>query len=144
MIPSLLPMGQITAILKLDTTINLLLVGEKLWFNQIHRKHASIWKHHPLWEKFDIPYNEFPTHSYYGDGSDIPDNVIQHIRDVMWKSAVGFQMQKGVLCKFFYLRGQSLFTAGMGQCKSQASSHPLKYSRLVPILVYVRTQTEVQ
>lgn len=70
--------------------------GETLWFNHAHRKHASIWKYnHPLWRKFtDLPYNRFPTHSLYGDGSEIPEDVIQHIRDVMWTTAVGFQMQR--------------------------------------------------
>ncbi len=36
-----------------------------------------------------------PTHSYYGDGSEIPDDVIQHIRDVSWQCAIGFQMELG-------------------------------------------------
>lgn len=87
-------------LIKLDEkTASLTLIftlGETLWFNHAHRKHASIWKYnHPLWSKYtDLPYNRFPTHSYYGDGSEIPENIIQHIRDVMWSVAVGFQMQK--------------------------------------------------
>lgn len=36
-----------------------------------------------------------PTHSAYGDGSEIPEDVIQHIRDVSWQCAVGFQMERG-------------------------------------------------
>lgn len=75
----------------------MLILGEKLWFNHAHRKHASIWKYnHPLWEKFtELPYHKFPTHSYYGDMTEIPEEVIQHIRDVSWNAAVGFQMQQG-------------------------------------------------
>ena len=48
-----------------------------------------------MWSKFtDLPYNKFPTHAQYGDGSEIPEDVIQHIRNVMWTVAVGFQMQR--------------------------------------------------
>lgn len=72
-------------------------VGELIWFNHITRKHASSWKYnHPFWEKFtDLPYDRFPTHSLYGDGSEIPEEYVQHIREVSWQVAVGFQLQKG-------------------------------------------------
>ena len=77
------------------TERKIIFLGETLWFNHATRKHGSYWKCHPTFEPLDIPYNKMPTHSYYGDGSDIPADVIQHIRDVSWQCAVGFQMQRG-------------------------------------------------
>ncbi|CAH1783493.1 unnamed protein product [Owenia fusiformis] len=77
--------------------INHPITGEKLWFNHIHRKHASAWKSHPVWKKIweeqNINDEQFPTHSAYGDGSPIPESVVQHIRDVSWEVAVGTQMK---------------------------------------------------
>ena len=78
------------------------ILGESLWFNHATRKHATVWTCHPGWGKLGGPYTRMPTHSYYGDGSDIPADVIQHIRDVSWQCAVGFQMQRGFLIEFFY------------------------------------------
>ena len=73
--------------------------GESLWFNHASRKHATVWTCHPQWGKLGGPYTRMPTHSFYGDGFDIPADVLQHIRDVSWQCAVGFQMQRGLfLC----------------------------------------------
>ena len=73
--------------------------GELLWFNHASRKHATVWTCHPQWGKLGGPYTRMPTHSFYGDGFDIPADVLQHIRDVSWQCAVGFQMQRGLfLC----------------------------------------------
>ncbi|CAH1255168.1 Hypp1471 [Branchiostoma lanceolatum] len=71
--------------------------GEKLWFCGIHVINASYFKAHPLWFNKDIPDHDFPFNTYYGDGTDIEAEVIQHIRDVEWKVAMGFQVQKGDL-----------------------------------------------
>ncbi|KAI8509997.1 hypothetical protein Bbelb_124250 [Branchiostoma belcheri] len=35
--------------------------------------------------------------TYYGDGSDIEKDVLQHIRDTIWQVAAGFQLHKGDL-----------------------------------------------
>ncbi len=71
--------------------------AELLWFNHATRKHASTWKYnHPTWTEFkELPYHKFPTHCYFGDMTDIPEEYIQHIREVSWNVAVGFQMQQG-------------------------------------------------
>ncbi|XP_035686982.1 dapdiamide synthesis protein DdaC-like [Branchiostoma floridae] len=71
--------------------------GEEIWFTQPHSMNASYFKAHPDWSKKDIPDNRYPFHTYYGDGSDIPLDVLQHIRDVCWQVSVGFQLQKGDL-----------------------------------------------
>ncbi|XP_035699278.1 uncharacterized protein LOC118431937 isoform X2 [Branchiostoma floridae] len=71
--------------------------GEKLWLCVAHGGHASYLKAHPLWFDKDIPDHHFPFTTYYGDGTDIETEVLQHIRDVHWQVSMGFQMQKGDL-----------------------------------------------
>ncbi|CAH1243672.1 Hypp7138 [Branchiostoma lanceolatum] len=71
--------------------------GQKLWFCSVHINNASYFKAHPLWFNKDLPDHDFPYTTYYGDGTDIEAEVIQHIRDVHWQVSMGFQMQKGDL-----------------------------------------------
>ena len=54
----------------------------------------------PFFAGKDLPYDRCPGHTCYGDGSEIEPEVIQHIRDVHWQEAVGFQMQKSDLLVF--------------------------------------------
>ncbi|CAH1785427.1 unnamed protein product [Owenia fusiformis] len=68
--------------------------GEQMWINHIYKKHASGWAFHPSFQGKQLDNDKYPTHSYYGDGTEIEDDVIQHIRDISWKCAVGFQMKK--------------------------------------------------
>ena len=78
----------------LNTPVNLHPVtGEKIWFNQITSYHASYFRALPLYENTgdSIPDDQFPFHCYYGDGSDIEPDVLQHIRAAMWSCAVGFR-----------------------------------------------------
>ncbi len=95
--------------------------GETLWFNHATRKHGSYWKCHPTFENLDLPLSKMPTHSYYGDGSEIPDDVIQHIRDVSWQCAVGFQMEKGELST----------NSSFASHQLQSKSIPLPLTRIV-------------
>lgn len=68
--------------------------GEKIWFNQITSYHASYFRALPLYKNnTSITDDEFPFHSYYGDGSDIEPAVLQHIRAAMWSCAMGFRWQ---------------------------------------------------
>jgi len=68
--------------------------GEELWFNQCHSQNASYFKAHPYFCNLDIPDNRYPFHTYYGDGTEIEPEVLQHVREVSWKHTVGYQMQK--------------------------------------------------
>ena len=71
--------------------------GEKIWFNQAHSHQASYYK---TWSTFadpKLPDDKYPAHTYYGDGSDIEPEVIQHIRATSWACAVGFQWRNGDL-----------------------------------------------
>ena len=76
---------------KNSAVINHPTTGEKIWFNQLTSAHASYFKAHPAYGKLSIPDDNFPFHSYYGDGSDIEPAVLQHIRGAMWSCAVGFR-----------------------------------------------------
>lgn len=67
------------------------ITGEKIWFNQVTSFHASYFRALPLYENVNMPDNHFPFHSYYGDGSDIEHEVLQHIRAAMWSCAMGFR-----------------------------------------------------
>jgi len=73
------------------------LTGEKIWFNQAHSHHASYYKPMPGFLDVQIPDEKFPAHTYYGDGSKIEPEVIQHIRATSWGCAVGFQWRSGDL-----------------------------------------------
>ena len=74
------------------------LTGEKIWFNQAHNHRASNFKHMPGFPlDVQTPDEKYPAHSYYGDGSEIEREVIQHIRATSWECAVGFQWRSGDL-----------------------------------------------
>lgn len=45
----------------------------------------------------DIPDHKLPSHTYYGDGSEIEPAVLQHIVASEWSCAVGFKWRKGDL-----------------------------------------------
>lgn len=73
--------------------------GEKIWFNQTHSHNASYYKYRPntFSDAHEIPDEKYPAHTYYGDGSEIEPEVIQHIRATSWACAVGFKWRKGDL-----------------------------------------------
>jgi len=73
------------------------LTGEKIWFNQAHSHHASGYKQMPGFIDVQIPDEKYPAHTYYGDGSEIEPEVIQHIRATSWECAVGFRWRSGDL-----------------------------------------------
>ncbi|XP_077980263.1 dapdiamide synthesis protein DdaC-like [Glandiceps talaboti] len=70
---------------------------EKVWFNQVSLHHASFFDYHPRWVGVRCPGNKYPFHTYYGDGTEIDIGTIQHIRDVIWQVAIGYQPQRGDL-----------------------------------------------
>ena len=68
---------------------------ERVWFNQAHAYHAYFKQGSP--EGKELPDHLYPLHVYYGDGSEIELDVIQHIRAMSWQSAVGFRWRNGDL-----------------------------------------------
>ena len=45
----------------------------------------------------EVPYDKYPAHTSYGDGSEIEPEVVQHLRATSWKCAVGFRWRNGDL-----------------------------------------------
>ncbi|XP_077997442.1 dapdiamide synthesis protein DdaC-like [Glandiceps talaboti] len=75
--------------------------GEEVWFTHVTRHHATNLSEHPKYASDkDRPYLRYAYHTTYGDGKEIEPEVIQHIRDIIWQSTVGFQMQKRDLMVF--------------------------------------------
>lgn len=46
----------------------------------------------------------YPSHSTYGDGTDIELEVIQHIRAIKWQCSVGVQWEKSDMMVFDNLK----------------------------------------
>ncbi|KAI8479120.1 hypothetical protein Bbelb_431550 [Branchiostoma belcheri] len=69
--------------------------GEWLWFCQPTGCNADFITALPDYDSSrPVPSHLNPFNSQYGDGSDIEPEVLQHIRDVTWQAAVGFQMKR--------------------------------------------------
>ncbi|XP_078598384.1 dapdiamide synthesis protein DdaC-like [Branchiostoma floridae x Branchiostoma japonicum] len=69
--------------------------GEWLWFNQAHVNNADFLTAHPDYDSTKpVPPDMTDANTQYGDGSEIEPEVLQHIRDVTWQAAVGFQLQR--------------------------------------------------
>ncbi|XP_019616230.1 PREDICTED: uncharacterized protein LOC109463803 [Branchiostoma belcheri] len=71
--------------------------GDWVWFTVAHSNNNSYIKTTPYWSDKVVPDHMYPQHTYYGDGTDIEQDVLQHIRDTIWQVAMGFQVQKGDL-----------------------------------------------
>jgi hypothetical protein len=70
-------------------------LGDIVWFNEAVNLHASHWRQHPKFVHIDLPETHYPHTTQYGDGSPIESEVLQHIREVTWKNAVGKKLEKG-------------------------------------------------
>ncbi|XP_064628838.1 dapdiamide synthesis protein DdaC-like [Lineus longissimus] len=69
--------------------------GDMVWFNEAVSLHASHWRAHPKFAHIDLPETRYPHTTLYGDGSQIESDVLQHIREVTWRNAVGTKLEKG-------------------------------------------------
>jgi alpha-ketoglutarate-dependent taurine dioxygenase len=70
--------------------------GSTVWFNHAHMFHSSNLEpqvREALLSEF-AP-DELPRNVFYGDGGEIPDDVLEHIRRVYWDAAVKFPWQHG-------------------------------------------------
>lgn len=76
-------------------TVNHVLNGEKLWFNQLSCIHASYYDDIPTYEHLKLPYKEYPCHTTYGDGEEFGQSEIENHRQCIWESAAGFDWQNG-------------------------------------------------
>lgn len=70
--------------------------GEMVWFNQAHLFHISSLKPE-LRDYLSSVYDqqEFPRNAYYGDGTEIQDSALEHIRRAYDQEAVIFRWEKG-------------------------------------------------
>jgi phosphoribosylformylglycinamidine (FGAM) synthase-like enzyme len=75
----------------LPATIHHPNTGEKVWFNQATAHHCTYLKFSPMFDGITFESDsQYPTHTTYGDGTEIEPEVIQHIRKIDWQCTVGF------------------------------------------------------
>lgn len=70
------------------------ITGRKIWFTQPNVHHNTYYKESPMFDGVTFPDHMYPTHTTYGDGSEIDPEVIEHIRAAGWRNAVGFPWRK--------------------------------------------------
>lgn len=70
------------------------ITGRKIWFTQPNVHHNTYYKESPMFDGVTFPDHMYPTHTTYGDGSEIDPEVIEHIRASGWRNAVGFPWRK--------------------------------------------------
>eukprot|EP00993_Chasmostoma_nieuportense_P001282 NODE_2177_length_1259_cov_176.939929_g2069_i0.p1 GENE.NODE_2177_length_1259_cov_176.939929_g2069_i0~~NODE_2177_length_1259_cov_176.939929_g2069_i0.p1 ORF type:complete len:380 (+),score=83.63 NODE_2177_length_1259_cov_176.939929_g2069_i0:52-1140(+) len=63
---------------------------EKAWFNQIHAQHSTFYAAHPL---FQGHTGILPCHCTYGDHSEIEPEVLNHVRETVWRNTVAVPPQ---------------------------------------------------
>ncbi|XP_031566581.1 uncharacterized protein LOC116301636 [Actinia tenebrosa] len=69
--------------------------GEKVWFNQACAHHCTYLKNSPMFDGVIFESDShYPTHTTYGDGTEIEPEVLQYIREIGWKCTVGFEWEK--------------------------------------------------
>ncbi|KAJ7326146.1 hypothetical protein OS493_027998 [Desmophyllum pertusum] len=73
------------------------LTGKKIWFTRHTNTTPHITRHCQRLPASISRMKKFPTHTYYGDGSVIPPETIQHLRATSWACAVGFQWRSSDL-----------------------------------------------
>lgn len=72
--------------------------GEKAWFNQIHAQHRTFYTNHPLFvHKPKTDTEGWPVDCCYGDGTKIPQDILDHIRETVWKHTYAVPQQPGDL-----------------------------------------------
>lgn len=87
--------------------------GEKTFFNQSHLFHvSSLGAEHAeaLISLYGV--DRLPRHARFGDGTEIPDEDLQQVREAFTKSTVAFRWQKGdvlVLDNMAYAHGRRPF-----------------------------------
>lgn len=91
--------------------------GEVTWFNQLHAHHRTFYQGHPTFagKELDENFAEWPVDTRYGDGTPIEPEVLEHVREVVWKNTIALDLHHGdivvadnKLCK----HGRMPFTPG--------------------------------
>lgn len=68
--------------------------GEELWFNQVTELHCSYWRAHPGFRP-DLPDEDYPATTTYGDGTAIDGDLISFLRGALWRTTRAVRMRKG-------------------------------------------------
>ncbi|MFY1633949.1 TauD/TfdA family dioxygenase [Solwaraspora sp. WMMB335] len=68
--------------------------GEQLWFNQVTELHCSYWRSHPDFPG-DLPDQDYPATTTYGDGTPIDEDLIAALRGLLWQSTRAVRMRDG-------------------------------------------------
>lgn len=95
-------------------TVNHPRTGVRLWFNHAHMFHVSN-LHRATRQALlsDFAPDELPRNAFYGDGSPIPDEMLEAIRQVYREAAVAFPWRRGdmlLLDNFLASHGREPFT----------------------------------
>ncbi len=89
--------GNLTYRYVLPATVTHPKTGEEIWFNQIPPHHASYFKSHPSFVHAECEDHHYPFHCRYGGGAAFSDDVVAHVRQAAWRSAVAVTWQPGDL-----------------------------------------------
>jgi alpha-ketoglutarate-dependent taurine dioxygenase len=110
--------------------------AEMLWFNQAHLFHVSSLEAEVRDELLSsVGKENLPRNTYYGDGTDIEEDVLELIRDIYEAVKVKFKWQKGdllLLDNMLYSHGREPFAGerqtlvGMATACDAASMVPLE------------------
>lgn len=68
--------------------------GEELWFNQVTELHCSYWRSHPGF-RGDLPDEDYPATTAYGDGIPIEPELISFLRGALWRTSRAVRMRPG-------------------------------------------------
>ncbi|XP_031566579.1 uncharacterized protein LOC116301635 [Actinia tenebrosa] len=93
--------------LNLPAIIRHPVTGEKVWFNQYDSHHCTYIKHHssPMLKELTFESDfHYPTHTTYGDGTDLEPEMLQHIRAIKWQCSVGVQWKRTDMIVFDNLK----------------------------------------
>lgn len=72
--------------------------GEEVWFNQVDQWHPAGLPEDIRALMLDmVPEDQLPQAVYFADGSPIPDEYVQHVKDTGWKLAYDMNWQAGDL-----------------------------------------------
>jgi alpha-ketoglutarate-dependent taurine dioxygenase len=69
---------------------------ERVWFNQADQWHVTgAGAETAAAIRALLPEERYPQHAYFGDRTPIPEQDLDHVREVMWEAATDFTWERG-------------------------------------------------